>query len=202
VELRFLAPAAVASSITVVGIRAGEELPLTKRDLDREEIRDLSQGQDVPALLEHTPSMTWYSDSGVGSNYSYFSLRGIQQTRINMTLDGEKERNESNALRARLHRPGRGVHQRRRRAFHVRQAHTIIADVGAKRLDRRFDRRPPGSVPASVCNENDHRTSRRCGCPACRQIRDNGNFAVYLTPPFLSTLKVFTPHCATSDEGS
>ncbi len=84
-----LAPAmSVAESITVTAIRAGEEVPVTKRNVDREEIEELSHGQDVPALLQYTPSMTWYSDSGVGSNYSYFSLRGIQQTRINMTLDG------------------------------------------------------------------------------------------------------------------
>jgi iron complex outermembrane receptor protein len=87
-ELRLEAALSHDASITVLGIRAGEEVPLTRRDMDREEIESLSHGQDVPALLEHTPSITWYSDSGVGSNYSYFSLRGIQQTRINMTFDG------------------------------------------------------------------------------------------------------------------
>ncbi len=87
-ELRFEAAIAVEAAITVLGIRAGKDVPVTKRDMDREEIETLSYGQDVPALLESTPSMTWYSDSGLGSNYSYFSLRGIQQTRINMTFDG------------------------------------------------------------------------------------------------------------------
>ncbi len=87
-ELRFEAPISVETSITVLGIRAGEDVPLTRRDLDREEIETLSYGQDVPALLQYSPSMTWYSDSGTGSNYSYFSLRGIQQSRINMTFDG------------------------------------------------------------------------------------------------------------------
>jgi iron complex outermembrane receptor protein len=87
-ELRFEAPISIDTSITVVGIRAGKQIPLTKRDMDRQEIESLSQGQDAPALLQHVPSITWYSDSGLGSNYSYFSLRGIQQTRINMTFDG------------------------------------------------------------------------------------------------------------------
>ncbi len=87
-ELLLEPKAALGESITVLGIRAGEEVPVTRRDMDRAEIESLSHGQDVPALLEHTPAMTWYSDSGVGSNYSYFSLRGIQQTRINMTFDG------------------------------------------------------------------------------------------------------------------
>ncbi len=78
----------VVETITVVGIRAGDEVPVTKRNMDREEIDSLSYGQDLPKLLQYTPSTNWYSDSGIGSNYSYFSLRGIQQSRINMTLDG------------------------------------------------------------------------------------------------------------------
>jgi iron complex outermembrane receptor protein len=86
--IRFEAAAAVEETITVIGIRAGDEVPVTKRNIDREEIETLSYGQDAPALLQYTPAMTWYSDSGIGSNYSYFSMRGIQQTRINMTFDG------------------------------------------------------------------------------------------------------------------
>ena len=78
----------VEESMSVIGIRAGEEVPVTKQDIDRQQIQKLSFGQDAPQLLQYTPSMTWYSDSGIGSNYSYLSLRGIQQTRINMTFDG------------------------------------------------------------------------------------------------------------------
>lgn len=80
--------ATVSEAITVEGIRADADLPVTEKTLDREAIEAVSHGQDVPALLQATPSMTWYSDSGLGSNYSYFSLRGIQQTRINITFDG------------------------------------------------------------------------------------------------------------------
>ncbi len=87
-ELRLEWVTSVEESVTVIGIRAGEDVPVTKRNIDREEIEKLSYGQDVPELLEHTPSMNWYSDSGTGSNYSYFTMRGIQQTRISMTLDG------------------------------------------------------------------------------------------------------------------
>ena len=86
VELPWLT--SVTESVTVVGIRAGQDVPVTTRNIGREELAALSHGQDVPALLQHTPSMSWYSDAGTGSNYSYFSLRGIQQTRINMTFDG------------------------------------------------------------------------------------------------------------------
>ncbi len=81
-------PMVVEESITVLGIRADEEVPVTKTNLDREQIETLSYGQDVPKLLQYTPAVTWYSDSGAGTNYSYLSLRGIGQTRINVTLDG------------------------------------------------------------------------------------------------------------------
>ena len=81
-------PSKVEEAITVIGIRAGEDVPVTTTNLDREQIENLSYGQDVPQLLQYTPSTTWYSDSGIGSNYSYLSLRGIQQSRINMTFDG------------------------------------------------------------------------------------------------------------------
>lgn len=88
IELRLQWVTAVRESVTVTGIRAGERMPVTKRNMDRAEIDKLDYGQDVPQLLQYTPSMNWYSDSGVGSNYSYFSMRGIAQTRINMTFDG------------------------------------------------------------------------------------------------------------------
>ena len=87
-ELRLQWVAAAEESITVTGIRAGDDVPVSKRNMSREEIDKLSYGQDVPQLLQYTPSMTWYSDSGIGANYSYFSMRGIQQTRINVTFDG------------------------------------------------------------------------------------------------------------------
>lgn len=75
-------------SITVTAIRAGDEAPVTVKNLSSSELESLSYGQDTPTLLQYTPSVTWYSDSGVGSNYSYLSLRGVGQTRINMTFDG------------------------------------------------------------------------------------------------------------------
>jgi iron complex outermembrane receptor protein len=78
----------VGETVEVVGIRAGVDMPVTTADLNRMQLDRISYGQDVPQLLQYAPSMNWYSDSGTGSNYSYFSLRGIQQTRINMTYDG------------------------------------------------------------------------------------------------------------------
>jgi len=88
-EIRLVPSMIVSEEIVVSAVRAEKRTPITKRDMRREEIEASYYGQDVPALLSQTPSITTYSDSGLaGSGYSYFSLRGISQTRINMTLDG------------------------------------------------------------------------------------------------------------------
>jgi iron complex outermembrane receptor protein len=83
-----LSPIAVPDALTVSAVRADDAAPVTKKDLDAEDLEELHYGQDMPFLLRATPSVTSYSDSGIGNNYSYFSLRGIHMTRINMTLDG------------------------------------------------------------------------------------------------------------------
>jgi iron complex outermembrane receptor protein len=74
--------------VVVRAIRADAEVPVTKKDIDREEIERLNYGQEMPFLLKETPSVTQYSETGNGAGYSYLYLRGIQQTRVNMTLDG------------------------------------------------------------------------------------------------------------------
>jgi iron complex outermembrane receptor protein len=76
-------------TMEVAAIRAGDEVPVTKTDIPREEIEQRYHGQDVPLLLRDAPSISAYSESGAGgAGYSYISLRGIGATRINFTLDG------------------------------------------------------------------------------------------------------------------
>lgn len=82
------APYRHVETVLVQAIRADLETPVTKKDMDAAEIERLDYGQEMPFLLQQTPSLTFYSDSGLGAGYAYFSLRGIQQTRVNMTLDG------------------------------------------------------------------------------------------------------------------
>ncbi|HXI14174.1 MAG TPA: TonB-dependent receptor plug domain-containing protein [Thermoanaerobaculia bacterium] len=83
-----VSPPELSEAIVVSAIRAEERTPVTKRDMDADEIDRLDHGQEIPFLLAQTPSIVAYSDGGGGSGYSYFTLRGINQTRINLTLDG------------------------------------------------------------------------------------------------------------------
>ncbi len=77
-----------SEEVVVQAIRADVETPVTKTDLGRAEVERLDYGQEMPFLLRDVPSVTQYSDTGIGSGYSYLYLRGIPQTRLNVTLDG------------------------------------------------------------------------------------------------------------------
>lgn len=48
----------------------------------------LNFGQEPSFLLSRTPGVTFVSDAGSYAGYSYFRLRGIDQTRINVNLNG------------------------------------------------------------------------------------------------------------------
>lgn len=62
--------------------------PVTYEDLLVSDISFKNVGQEPSFLLSESPSMTVYSDGGGMQGYTYFRMRGIDQTRINMTLDG------------------------------------------------------------------------------------------------------------------
>ncbi len=72
----------------IQSVRADRMLPVTETDLNKETIRHNYVGQEMPAMLANTPSFTWYADGGNANGYSYMRLRGIDQTRINFTLNG------------------------------------------------------------------------------------------------------------------
>jgi iron complex outermembrane receptor protein len=68
--------------------RATAETPITFQNLDRATIEARNVGQEPAFLLGQTPGMTVHSESGGYSGYAYVRLRGIDQTRINVTLNG------------------------------------------------------------------------------------------------------------------
>ncbi|MEZ4829422.1 MAG: TonB-dependent receptor [Bacteroidia bacterium] len=70
------------------GFQAGNNMPVSFTNLNRSDWNLKNTGQEPSFFLSETPSVTFYSDAGSFNGYSYFRLRGIDQTRINMTLDG------------------------------------------------------------------------------------------------------------------
>ena len=74
-------------SVRVTAIR-GHEAPISQTTISRAELQREYTGQETPILLQKAPGITAYAESGSGSNYSYMRMRGIDQSRINITLDG------------------------------------------------------------------------------------------------------------------
>lgn len=72
----------------IVTYQADKQSPITFQNIYSKDLKAKSIGQEPSFLLSETPSVTNYSDAGNSQGYSYFRLRGIDQARINMTLDG------------------------------------------------------------------------------------------------------------------
>lgn len=56
--------------------------------IDRESLSKLNKGQEPSFMLGLRPSFFAYSDTGNEYGYAYFRIRGMDQTRVNMTMDG------------------------------------------------------------------------------------------------------------------
>ncbi len=77
------------AGITVVATRAVEgETPAAFSTLTREDIETRYYAQDIPVLLSELPSTTFYSDGGSGIGYNYLSIRGFDQRRVSVLING------------------------------------------------------------------------------------------------------------------
>lgn len=74
--------------IEVRALRATSNAPFAKSDISAEDIEKDDLGQDMPVLLQYTPSATTTSDAGTGVGYTGISIRGTDPTRINITFNG------------------------------------------------------------------------------------------------------------------
>lgn len=72
----------------VRGTRAGALTPMTYLNLSRAQIAANNLGQDLPYLLQWTPSIVVTSDAGNGIGYTGLRIRGTDPTRINVTING------------------------------------------------------------------------------------------------------------------
>lgn len=75
-------------SIEVRSIRTDAKSPFTKTNIGQKDIELQNLGQDLPTLLQITPSAVSSSDAGAGVGYTSLRIRGTDGTRINVTLNG------------------------------------------------------------------------------------------------------------------
>jgi iron complex outermembrane recepter protein len=74
--------------VEVKAVRANATAPFAKTNLYRKDITKQNLGQDLPFLLNQTPSVVVNSDAGNGVGYTGIRIRGTDATRINLTLNG------------------------------------------------------------------------------------------------------------------
>jgi iron complex outermembrane receptor protein len=74
--------------VEIKATRAGENAPFTRSDLNARELEKNNLGQDLPFMLNMTPSVVVNSDAGNGVGYTGIRIRGSDGTRINVTLNG------------------------------------------------------------------------------------------------------------------
>lgn len=80
--------ATLAGEVVVVGLRADGRTPATYTNISGEELSARNLGQDLPFLISLTPSVIVSSDAGAGVGYTWMKIRGSDDTRINVTLNG------------------------------------------------------------------------------------------------------------------
>ena len=62
--------------------------PVSFSNLTLKEIETRNTAQDIPMVLASEPGVWAYSESGNGTGYSYVSIRGFDQSRIGVMIDG------------------------------------------------------------------------------------------------------------------
>ncbi len=74
--------------VLVEATRVSEISAATYTNISKEEIEKNNLGQDIPYLLENTPSVVSTSDAGAGIGYTSMRIRGSDASRINVTVNG------------------------------------------------------------------------------------------------------------------
>lgn len=77
------------NEVQVIGIRSPQFEPVTSNTFKMDSTLKTYQGQDPFFILNtNTPGVFTQTDNGLPYGYSYMRIRGIDQTRINFTLNG------------------------------------------------------------------------------------------------------------------
>ncbi|GAB3707102.1 TonB-dependent receptor [Spirosoma flavus] len=80
--------AVAVDEVVVSATRANQKSAIAYTDVTRQELNKLNLGQDIPQLLNFTPSIVTTSDAGAGVGYTGIRIRGSDATRVNVTLNG------------------------------------------------------------------------------------------------------------------
>lgn len=86
----YMEPEVISTQTILVSASVGKEgfTPKTFSKLDKETLTKTYTVQDIPTFLSQLPSVNFYSDAGYFLGYNYLSIRGFDQRRINISING------------------------------------------------------------------------------------------------------------------
>lgn len=82
------AEGAPSDVIVILGRALERDSPVPFSNLSRRALEEEGAFKDIPTLLSELPSTLWYSENGNGIGYNYLSIRGFDQRRISVLVDG------------------------------------------------------------------------------------------------------------------
>lgn len=77
-----------SEEVIISSTRVNDNAPATATNISKQEIEDNNLGQDLPFLLQQSPSVVSTSDAGAGIGYTGVRIRGSDASRINVTING------------------------------------------------------------------------------------------------------------------
>ncbi len=77
-----------ADEVVINATRATQKSAVAFTNVGKLELSKQNLGQDLPVLLNFTPSLVTTSDAGAGIGYTGLRIRGTDATRINVTING------------------------------------------------------------------------------------------------------------------
>jgi len=78
----------MTEEVVVYATRANDKTPTTFTNVSKQTIEKQNFGQDLPIILNWSPSLVTTSDAGAGVGYTGLRIRGSDATRINVTING------------------------------------------------------------------------------------------------------------------
>jgi len=74
--------------IQINGTWAKEKFPFAFTGMNKEQLTNQNRLEDVPYVLQYTPSVVVSSDAGTGVGYTGIRVRGVDPTRVNVNING------------------------------------------------------------------------------------------------------------------
>ncbi len=87
-EIRLQRSVFDADEVVISATRANLKSAVAFTNVGKVELSKQNLGQDLPVLLNFTPSLVSTSDAGAGVGYTGLRIRGTDATRINVTING------------------------------------------------------------------------------------------------------------------